>query len=177
MTRKSIKVVSLSTPESAAEPVPSHPEADGMNEVLTEMQADPAPTEEPQLKEDVVVPVGEELKPKPKRKPRTKKEAVQETLPPPPPEPVTEEPPEAKPPAASPKEKVSCPDCGKMVSAKTLKYTHKITCKSKQHTHGGVCYQKDEPIEEDEIQRVSCARQMKASRRAEKMAKLAAAAF
>lgn len=119
-----------------------------MSEVLSEMKAEPAPAEEPQSEEAhaapaTLPPIVEEPKPKPKRKPRAKKEAVQEALPvvvqetppPPTPSPEPEEPPEAKPPAAVPKEKVKCPDCGKMVSDKTLKYTHVKTCKARNPKH------------------------------------------
>ncbi len=161
MPRKSIKVVNLSEP---AESSPSHPEAQGMDDVLSEIKNEtPA--------EPVVVD-----QPKPKRTPRAKKDdsaPVEEKVV----EPVEEE----KVVEPTKPEKVSCPDCGKMVSAKTLKYTHKANCKASQpkysEVHSGTCYQKEEPVEEDGFQRVSCARQMKSARRAEKMAKLAAAAF
>ena len=172
MPRKSIKVVNLSEPSGeASESSPSHPEAQGMNEILSEMK-DEVPAE---MKDEVPA---EPVVPKPKRKPRTKKDVmtpVEEKVA----EPVEEKVAESV--EGTKQEKVPCPDCGKMVSAKTLKYTHKNTCKSKQHVHSGVCYDKYDPsadmVEEEISKRLSCARQMRTSRRSEKIAKLAAAAF
>ncbi len=152
MPRKSVKVVNLSDPVEDA-PVPTaHSEAEGMNEVLSEIKEE-APTE----------PVAVE-QPKPKRKARVKKEeSPVEEAPQPPVEEVPQSPVEDK-----KQEKVPCPDCGKMVSAKTLKYTHKNMCRNKQQVYSGVCYQKEEP---------SCTSQMKLTRRQEKIARLAEAAF
>ena len=51
-------------------------------------------------------------------------------------------------------EKVSCPDCGRKVSAKTLKYTHMNNCKAfkaEQQVHSAVVYQ--EETVEDKMQR------------------------
>ena len=63
-----------------------------------------------------------EVKPTPKRVPRKKVEKVA-----PPPEPP------APPPAPSRSDaKVSCPDCGRSVSKKTLRYTHKYQCTGRQ---------------------------------------------
>ncbi len=160
MPRKSVKVVNLSEPVEDA-PVPTaHSEAEGMNEVLSEIKEE-APTE----------PVAVE-QPKPKRKARVKKEeSPVEEAPQPPVEETPQSPIEETPqsPVEDKKqEKVPCPDCGKMVSAKTLKYTHKNTCRNKQQVYSGVCYQKEEP---------SCASQMKLTRRQEKIARLAEAAF
>ena len=86
-------------------------EAEQLTEVINEVNADAEEVVEP-----VVVP-----KPKAKRASKAKAKAVappEVTLPPvvKEPEPVVEE-------AA----KASCPDCGKQMSAKTLKYSHKCT--------------------------------------------------
>lgn len=152
MPRKSVKVVNLSEPAEDAPAPTAHSEAEGMNEVLSEIKEE-VPTD------PVVVE-----QPKPKRKARVKKEESpgEEA-----PQSAVEEAPQS-PVEDKKQEKVTCPDCGKMVSAKTLKYTHKNTCRNKQQVHSGVCYQKEEP---------SCASQMKLTRRQEKIARLAEAAF
>ena len=118
--------------------------------------------------------------PKPKRAPRKKaaEPVVEET----PAEPVVEENPaesvvEDKP-VEPVVEKVSCPDCGKKVSAKTLKYTHKNNCKAnKEKVHGGVCYQKAEEEEEDLDTKMQKLRRKRMELKAEKMSQLAASAF
>lgn len=208
MTRKQIKIISLQAPNAdTPEPTPAHPEADGMSEVLSEMKDEaPAPTEEQQEPAAPVEPVAAVEKPKAKRKPRAKKAeaAPVEVMPtvveepaaetPPPPEPVEE--PKAK------AEKVPCPDCGRMVSEKTLKYTHSKTCKAKNPKHIVIGendlngppdvddqesttehhkhpfeYVLEKLVEEELHKRTVGARQAKVAKRTEKIAKLAAAAF
>ena len=92
-----------------------------MDEVINDIQ-----TESTGLDETTVeVPLIEEPKAKAKAKRKPKAVAVEEPLAPPPtPEPAQEAKPE---PAVA--EKECCPDCGKMVSSKTLKYSHKANCK------------------------------------------------
>ena len=91
-------------------------EAEQLTDVINEVKADAEEVVEP-----VVVAVVEEVKPKAKPKAKAKAKAV------PPPE-VTPEPVvvEAAP-AVDEVAKASCPDCGKQMSAKTLKYSHKCT--------------------------------------------------
>ena len=74
-------------------------------------------------------------KAKPKRASRAKpKEPPMEE----PKEEPKEEPPKEEPPKEEPKEdqgagaKVECPDCGKQMSAKTLRYSHGANCSAKQ---------------------------------------------
>ncbi len=210
MTRNQIKVISLTTPSAEVpEPTPTHPEADGMSEVLSEMKEEvPAPTEEQQSTAAPVEPVAVQ-KPKAKRKPRAKKvDAMPAVVEEPAPvdEPVAETPPPPEPPAEEPKaakaEKVPCPDCGRMVSEKTLKYTHGKTCKAKnpkhiyigendlngppdvddqesttEHHKHGFEHVLEKLVEEELHRRTVGARQAKVARRTEKIAKLAAAAF
>ena len=212
----------MTTPSAEVpEPTPTHPEADGMSEVLSEMKEEvPAPTEEQQSTAAPVEPVAVRAhglsrehspseKPKAKRKPRAKKvEAMAAVVEEPAPvldEPVAETPPPPEPPAEEPKakaEKVPCPDCGRMVSSKTLKYTHSKTCKGKNPKHiyigendlngppdvddqeSTTEYHKhpfehvlEKLVEEELRKRTVGARQAKVARRTEKIAKLAAAAF
>lgn len=201
MTRSNIKIVSVTQPTTTAEQAPTT-EAEGMSQVMEEMKAPvPVPPTEPKPKA------------KPKRKPRAKKtpEPVVETtesdhiemMPEPEvmPEPVKPPTPPPTPPP-SPKaekvkaEKVQCPDCGRMVSSKTLKYTHKNNCKALKQVP------KDEPavapepvaapehvkevftpepikdvIEETITQRRVNAHALRLQKRNEKIAKLAADAF
>ena len=74
--------------------------------------------------EEVVEPVVESVA-APKAKPKAKAKAKAKAEPPPEvtPEPVVE----AAPALVEEAAKASCPDCGKQMSAKTLKYSHKCT--------------------------------------------------
>lgn len=203
MTRSNIKIVSVTHPETAVEQAPTT-EAEGMAQVMEEMKvSEPVPPDEPRPKA------------MPKRKPRAKKapEPVVESaesdhiemMPEPEvmPEPVKPPTPPPTPPP-SPKaekvksEKVQCPDCGRMVSSKTLKYTHKNNCKALKQAP------KEEPsapapveqavapepvkevftpepvkdvIEESITQRRVSAHALRLQKRNEKIAKLAAEAF
>ncbi len=141
------------------------PEAEGMNAVREEMKSE--------VVEEAVAPKSDDksevavVAPKATAKGRAKKPepaVVAE------PEPVVEDPRPAKP------EKVSCPDCGKMVSAKTLKYTHKANCKASQpkysEVHSGACYQED-----DLESRVEKVKRQRAQSKQERISQLAAQAF
>jgi hypothetical protein len=119
-------------------------------------------TQEP-LDEPIQIPNEEQLnKPKPKRKPRSKKqdeptqqpeiniittldETVAEVVIP---EITTSQ---SKPKVA---EKVKCPDCGKMVSDKTFKYTHIHNCKSKKEAMKEQHVEDTEVKEQDESKQV-----------------------
>ena len=103
-------------------------DAEQMTEILQEVQQEPK--EEP--KETVSDAPGE-VKPKAKRASRAKPKE----------QPIKEEPLEAEPKeeqilTQEPKEeariddKVACPDCGKQMSAKTLKYSHVANCVTKK---------------------------------------------
>ena len=105
-------------------------DAEQMTEILQEVQQEPK--EEP--KETVSDAPGE-VKPKAKRASRAKpkEEPVKE-------EPMKEEPAEEakEEPKEEPKgeDQVGCPDCGKQMSAKTLKYSHGPNCSSKKQKKG-----------------------------------------
>jgi len=120
-------------------------DAEEMTNVINEIKTvDEQPVAEPVAETVVEEPVAEpvaEPKAKPKRAPRAKapsRKKVKE----PEAEVVAVEPsldetsvvvavPEEKP-SAVVKEKVACPDCGKEMSAKTLKYSHAPNCVSKK---------------------------------------------
>jgi hypothetical protein len=126
---------------TAAEPVEQtvpedKTDAEEMTNVINEIKTDDQPVTEslPQGSQEVVEPV---VEPKPKRAPRGRapsrkrvKELDAEVVAV---EPTIEETsvvvavPEEKP-AAVVKDKVACPDCGKEMSAKTLKYSHAPNC-------------------------------------------------
>ena len=99
-------------------------EAEQLTEVINEVKADA---------EEVVVltqkvadqrePVVEPVESKPKAKPKAKAKAKPEPPPEVTPPPVVE----AAPARVDEAAKAACPDCGKQMSAKTLKYSHKCT--------------------------------------------------
>lgn len=85
-------------------------------------------------------------------------------------------------------EKVKCEDCGKMVSAKTLKYTHKANCKAKKcetptpapvpaPAVQNVIPHKEVQVVTHVIDPRQAERAMRLQKRSEAMAKLAAQAF
>ena len=131
MSAKKIKVIALDTPaneETAAEaPTESH----GMDQVINDIQAGSNNTNLEESTVEVSVP-----EPKAKAKAKAKREPKKTSLdyeilapPAPTPTPTSEPAQEVKAgPVADAKE--TCPDCGKSVSAKTLKYSHKANCKA-----------------------------------------------
>ena len=160
MPAKKIKVIALDTPaaeESAAGEAPT--EAQGMDEVMNNIQTENTSLEETTA--EVPVPQEPAAKAAAKRKPRaTKKTSLDyellvppEKAPPAPPAPTPE--PEPEPVAEKvAAEKETCPDCGKLVSAKTLKYSHKANCKASKapeqdSMYSGILDDKD-PVGRDE---------------------------
>ena len=139
---------------------------DIINEVSLEQKLETLP-EEPQVTE----------KAKPKRASRAK-----------PKEPPQEEPKE-EPPKEEPKEeqgagaKVECPDCGKQMSAKTLRYSHGANCSAKQGKQQRA--QEEQPeqnvmndlIEYEVQRRMNQKRAERATRREAMVAKLLQNAF
>ena len=89
-------------------------DAEQLTDVINEVKAD--------AEEVVAEPVAEPVEAKPKAKPKAKAKAKPE----PPPE-VTPPPVVEAAPARVEDTKAACPDCGKQMSAKTLKYSHKCT--------------------------------------------------
>lgn len=137
------------------------PESEDM-QVAAEAAPEVAPTEEviSPVVEAVPEPVDEVPNAKPKAKSKAKaKAAPVEDVKPEPVEPVEDVKPEPvvaeieHAPAKKKEDKVTCPDCGRLVSAKTLKYTHKANCKSlkpkhPEEAHSAVCYQKEDKVEQ-----------------------------
>ena len=82
-------------------------------------------------------------------------------------------------------QKVACPDCGKQMSAKTLKYSHGPNCSSKKQKQGDEEGVKElieksvfEEVVEHEVQkRLHNTRACRAVRRAEMVEKLIQNAF
>ena len=93
-------------------------DAEQLTEVINEVKAEAEEAVVP-----VVEPVVDEVKPKAKAKPKPKAKAKAVPLPEVTPPPVVEE----AAPVIDEVAKASCPDCGKQMSAKTLKYSHKCT--------------------------------------------------
>jgi hypothetical protein len=110
-------------------------DAEEMTNVINEIKTDVQPVAEP-----VAEPTAE---PKPKRAPRGRAPSRKKVTEPEPEvvavEPTVEETtvevkvPDEKP--AVVKDKVACPDCGKEMSAKTLKYSHAPNCTTKKKQH------------------------------------------
>ena len=110
-------------------------DAEEMTSVIQEIKTEAEPVAEP-----VAEPTAE---PKPKRAPRGRAPSRKKVTEPEPEvvavEPTVEETtvevkvPDEKP--AVVKDKVACPDCGKEMSAKTLKYSHAPNCTTKKKQH------------------------------------------
>ena len=140
MPAKKIKVVALESPV-ADEPAAEAPtEAQGMDEVINNIETentslDETTAEVPLMIEESLPCESETKGPKAKakakakatRKPKAVKEVTIEEPPAPAPTPEPAQEVKAEPTSA---EKAICPDCGKTVSAKTLKYSHKANCKA-----------------------------------------------
>ena len=155
------------------------PDSEGRNAVIEEIKAEPVEDKAPEpVVESVAEPVVESIaepkaKPKAKAKAKAKVKKAVEPVEEKAPEPFGElpddlitlvddaevEPIELHPAVVAADdsktkkkdEKVVCPDCGRKVSAKTLKYTHKNNCKAfkeqqqpqQQLPHSAVVYQED----------------------------------
>jgi hypothetical protein len=153
-------------------------DAEHMTEIVNEIRTEPAPEE----------PKEEQPKPKAKRAPRKRAESVVEPV-----VEVTatveettvevalpEEKTEAKTEAT---DKVACPDCGKQMSAKTLKYSHAPNCvvakkQAKQEEHNDDHRNIPEEIIEQEVKkRMNQTRADRIARKQEAVSKLIANAF
>jgi hypothetical protein len=154
-------------------------DAEQMTEIIQEVKevAEPAPVEEP-VKEKA-----KKATPKAKAKAKAKAEEPLEVQVE---EPVAEVKEEAKTEAKS-EAKVACPDCGKQMSAKTLKYSHVPNCTAKKQKNvenepeeGNADHNYHFPAEiiENEVQRrLSCKRAERAARREEMVNRLMQNAF
>jgi len=186
--------VSVEQPVEEAAAPEDKTDAEEMTNVINEIKTvDEQPVAEPVAETVVEEPVAEpvaEPKAKPKRAPRAKapsRKKVKE----PEAEVVAVEPsldetsvvvavPEEKP-AAVVKEKVACPDCGKEMSAKTLKYSHGPNCVVKkkqaaeQPTEAPTI---SEEVIEDLVQkRLTNVRQERLAKKQAMMEKLVSSAF
>jgi hypothetical protein len=154
-------------------------EAEHMTDVINEVKEE-APVEEKEA-EALAVPAA---KPKAKRSPAKKKEVQEpegaltpsEVV-----EALKEEEPVAAPAEGGGKsaDKVTCPDCGKQMSAKTLKYSHVPNCTAKKSTRESAPHTQitDDMIEYEIEQRLTNRRAERAVRRQEMVAKLMQNAF
>ena len=159
--------------KSKVENLSELPDSEGRTAVIEDIKSEPVEDKAPEpVVESVAEPVVESIA-EPKAKPKAKAKAkakVKKAV-----EPVEEKAPEPEPddlitladdaevehielhPAVvaaddsktkKKDDKVACPDCGRMVSAKTLKYTHKANCKAlkpkPEPVHSAVVYQKEE---------------------------------
>ena len=149
-------------------------DAEQMTEILQEVQQEPK--EEP--KEAVSdTPVAAKAKAKRASRAKPKEEPVKE-------EPLEDEPKEEQILTQEPKEeariddKVACPDCGKQMSAKTLKYSHVANCVTKKQKQKPVFTQGSQDQREENTQpaiqreiEVDFIEQRALNRRAERVAR------
>ena len=159
-------------------------EAQEMTEIINEVKEMPA--EQADEPVDVDEPVVAEPKAKPKRAPKQKPSITEVT-------PALNEitvtvdiPTEAKA-DATVSQKVSCPDCGKQMSAKTLKYSHVPNCPAKKQANedmspgGDVPVASstvtDEMIEHEIEKRMANKRVERLNKRQKELEKLVAGAF
>ena len=147
-------------------------EAEERDELINEVKAEEEPVTEPLAIEDAP-------KPKAKRAPRAKAKAE--------PEPETEavpfeapdEPQEAERRAVA--DKVECPDCGKQMSSKTLRYSHAPNCaakKKRQEEHRDATPSvTDDMIENEVHKRLTNFREERVARKQKAIQNLIANAF
>ncbi len=183
MPRKA-KIVAVPIDAPVAEPVEETPpevktDAEEMTTVINELKTDDQPVAQEVAEPSVVELSVVEPTAKPKRAPRAKKVKEQEQVQA---EVVAVEPtleetadevtvPEEKQAPAVVKEKVACPDCGKQMSAKTLKYSHAPNCTVKQINV------KEEMLESLLEQRLSSVKQERLARKQAMVEKLISGAF
>ena len=142
----------------AMEAIEEKTDAEQLTDVINEVNATADEVVEPVV--EVEAPV--EVKPKAKRAPKAKAkaEAPPEVTPPlvpeaPPPSVEAEEvAAQVEPVGAKEDTKVACPDCGKQMSVKTLKYSHKcVTVKTAPASSGVDTTNSIADIVEDEVER------------------------
>ena len=186
MPRKSSKITAIPVDEPTVEPVAEEKtDAQEMTEVIAQVAEETAPPEEtpvkkratrtPKVKKDTITTVWES-KTDDDGKPSTKDEQQGSTSSDEQPAKVGEQAPCI---TRDKGDKVACEHCGKLISAKTMKYNHRYSCKA---------YPNNEPVKEkvelsEEMlkealrQRLAHAREAKAKLRQERMQKLVADAF
>ena len=174
-------VVEDSQPEGlmvAREVVEEKTDAEQLTDVINEVRADaeatvaPTPEAEPPVEVEADAPV--EAKPKAKRAPKAKAKAVAPVEDTPPP--VVEAPPAIPVAEAKVEEaKVACPDCGKQMSAKTLKHSHK--CSTAKAIPAETTSRIVEIVEDEVEKRLSHRRAERIARREATVEKLIQSAF
>ena len=186
MPRKSktnIAVIPVDQPEGLAQAWPVEEEvktdAQEMTDIVKNIDNDTHVVEEEPKEESKDEPIVE-VKPKVTRKPRAKKEAK--------PSVDTQEPEPIEPESITkefddePKDnnKVECPDCGKLMSAKTLRYSHRPNCvfkKMADKEEAQMTKIPEEVIEAEVQKRMSCAKTERLNRRQKQIESLVAQAF
>ena len=143
-------------------------EAEERDELINEVKAEEEPVAEPLAIEDAP-------KPKAKRAPRAKAKAEPEAVP----FEAPDEPQEAERRAVA--DKVECPDCGKQMSSKTLRYSHAPNCaakKKRQEEHQDVTPSvTDDMIENEVHKRLTNFREERVARKQKAIQNLIANAF
>ena len=178
MPAKKIKVVALEPPV-ADEPAAEAPtEAQGMDEVINNIETENTSLDETTAEVPLMI---EEPKAKAKakakatRKPKAVKEVTIEEPPAPAPTPEPAQEVKAEPTSA---EKAICPDCGKTVSAKTLKYSHKANCKASKTQQPESAVAQPTPFDnstspqDDLLNRMAYIRQARMQRKMEQYSRL-----
>ena len=153
-------------------------DAEQMTEILQEVQQEPKEEQQEAVSD---APVAAKAKAKRASRAKPKEEPVKE-------EPVKEETKEEEPVKEEPNEevkeeakiddKVACPDCGKQMSAKTLKYSHVANCVTKKQKQKPVFTQGSQDQREENTQpaiqreiEVDFIEQRALNRRAERVAR------
>ena len=149
-------------------------DAEQMTEILQEVQQEPKEEQQDAVSD---APVAAKAKAKRASRAKPKEEPVKE-------EPLEDEPKEEQILTQEPKEeariddKVACPDCGKQMSAKTLKYSHVANCVTKKQKQKPVFTQGSQDQREENTQpaiqreiEVDFIEQRALNRRAERVAR------
>ena len=164
------------------DPVEQKTDAEQMTDIINEVNTTPQSDAPPLVIEEEVVDTVEEPKAKakraPSRGPSVRKPKVVE------PEPEVEAqaelPVEEVKPAEPAEATVECPDCGKMMSQKTLRYSHGPNCvakKQKTMTEDNLQSASDDWVEHEVQRRLYGRREERATRREAMVAKLVQNAF
>ena len=190
MPAKNIKVVALEPPV-ADEPAAEAPtEAQGMDEVINNIETentslDETTAEVPLMIEESLPCESETKGPKAKakakakatRKPKAVKEVTIEEPPAPAPTPEPAQEVKAEP-VVDACQRTVCPDCGKTVSAKTLKYSHKANCKASKTQQPESAVAQPTPFDnstspqDDLLNRMAYIRQARMQRKMEQYSRL-----
>jgi len=146
-----------------------------MSEVIQEVTAvEEAPEEEAEpetVTEEIKLPIAKRAPRKPKAKPEPTINVISS---------ADEVIAEVEVPEAKTEQKVACPDCGKQMSAKTLKYSHAPNCVVKKNVKPNTAEREsitDEMIEQEVQKRMSNKRSERMAKRQKDLEKLIAGAF